>query len=278
MTNRFIHPKTTLSNAVATEMERDLHADCIAVWITAKTPVASAGTDLGFLTTDLKARSVLLIHEGTPLDAALLDAWRTHLATKLQCEIRCLFVRGDEESNALLVTMKTRFANLLGPKPEPEASGLTRGQWIKADNGGHSTMRLTMFFDSLGELLTSMDAIKQRFRRVLAAEIPKRKAYLEALYAVLENPKQESAAMQAITKKFAALENRCDQLPRVLLFGETGVGKTLFANYLGGDKPVDRISIAEFANKEDMFEYAFFGYCKGAFTDARDEGDPGLLL
>ena len=70
-----------------------------------------------------------------------------------------------------------------------------------------------------------------------------------------------------------------DQIPRVLLLGETGVGKTVFADYLGDHSTsVTRISIAEFVNKEDSFEYAFFGYCRGAYTSAKESGNPGLLL
>ncbi|MCL1785840.1 MAG: sigma 54-interacting transcriptional regulator [Alphaproteobacteria bacterium] len=65
-----------------------------------------------------------------------------------------------------------------------------------------------------------------------------------------------------------------------MLYGKTGVGKTLIARYLQnnpGERPV-RIVIPEYLNKEDMFEYALFGYVKGAYTGGRESGDHGLLL
>lgn len=70
--------------------------------------------------------------------------------------------------------------------------------------------------------------------------------------------------------------------PKILLCGESGVGKTLLANYIQNiislKRKISRISIPEFLNKEDFFEYAMFGYVKGAYTGARDSGRHGLLM
>lgn len=72
------------------------------------------------------------------------------------------------------------------------------------------------------------------------------------------------------------------EFPKILLCGESGVGKTLFTKYIQNvikkDVKVSRISIPEFLNKEDFFEYAMFGYAKGAYTGARDSGSLGLLM
>ena len=75
-------------------------------------------------------------------------------------------------------------------------------------------------------------------------------------------------------------------LPRVLLLGESGVGKTLVARYLamvGIDKnkvqsrPFGRVSLPQYIGKESMFEYDVFGY-RWYYTDAPAQGSRGYLL
>ena len=87
-------------------------------------------------------------------------------------------------------------------------------------------------------------------------------------------------------------------LPKILLLGDSGVGKSLITNFLhecllkylkkeGNPKlpekvvadshhPV-RIVIPEFLQKADDFEYRLFGYVNGSFTGANENGDIGLL-
>lgn len=82
------------------------------------------------------------------------------------------------------------------------------------------------------------------------------------------------------------------RLPKVLLLGDSGVGKSLVANFLHKcvldllkDEKIKlvetlhpaRIAIPEFLGKIDDFEYRLFGYTSGAFTDAKENGDIGLL-
>ena len=71
------------------------------------------------------------------------------------------------------------------------------------------------------------------------------------------------------------------EFPKILLCGESGVGKTLLAKYIQNviakNVSISRIAIPEYLNKEEYFEYSLFGYKKGAFTDA-DFGSHGLLM
>ena len=81
-------------------------------------------------------------------------------------------------------------------------------------------------------------------------------------------------------------------LPKILLIGDSGVGKSLVANYIHGivmnklGKALDietrnrpaRIGIPEFEKKEDDLEYSLFGYASEAFTGASKDGYLGLLL
>ncbi len=66
----------------------------------------------------------------------------------------------------------------------------------------------------------------------------------------------------------------------VLLTGESGVGKTLYAEVLhhnSGRNEKPFISVNCGAISENLFESEFFGYEKGAFTGASSEGKKGLI-
>lgn len=66
----------------------------------------------------------------------------------------------------------------------------------------------------------------------------------------------------------------------VLIEGETGTGKEIFARYIhygegGGDSPFMDINCA--AIPHELFESELFGYEPGAYTGSRAEGAPGKL-
>lgn len=67
----------------------------------------------------------------------------------------------------------------------------------------------------------------------------------------------------------------------VLLFGETGVGKSVMARYIHNtstrkDEPFITINCA--AIPRDLLESELFGYCKGAFSGANSGGKMGLAF
>ena len=169
--------------------------------------------------------------------------------------------------------------------PVREKPSITLGQFIRMPLGAtekDDPSHLTMMFGSMGELLTMVDIVGRRFREACdlqstAAERGRREKYLAKIDRLL------AGKDSATDKAQLDIPERIDHLPRLLLRGETGVGKTLIARYLHrrsgftDGRPL-RISIPEYLGKEDMFEYDLFGYEKGAYTDAADEGDHGLLL
>jgi DNA-binding NtrC family response regulator len=120
---------------------------------------------------------------------------------------------------------------------------------------------------------------RQRFHKTLASAF------------AIKPPKGDDPAEQAIAIYLAALKDtrldidsiRPDSIPRILITGETGVGKTLIARNLtradnGARLPFIRVSIPEFACKEEDFESEMFGFRGGAYTGAPDDGSLGILL
>lgn len=69
-------------------------------------------------------------------------------------------------------------------------------------------------------------------------------------------------------------------LEPVLILGETGTGKELFAHAIHAESPVGRgplVCINCASIPKELFESELFGYEKGAFSGARAEGKPGLI-
>src|SRR5512143_1216745 len=87
-----------------------------------------------------------------------------------------------------------------------------------------------------------------------------------------------SVAVVTRSEKMRAILSRIDTIAQsdtsVLLVGETGVGKELFADYIHRVSPrADRpfVKIALSAMPHELLESELFGHEKGAFTNAVTE-------
>lgn len=88
----------------------------------------------------------------------------------------------------------------------------------------------------------------------------------------------ESKAMRQLVR--VALKLASIEASNVLILGETGTGKGLFAKFIHKNsnrrkKPFIQINCA--ALPESLLEAELFGYEKGAFTGAREQGKVGLF-
>lgn len=96
-----------------------------------------------------------------------------------------------------------------------------------------------------------------------------------------------STEIQGVRFRSTAVRSICGLIRRVaatdanvLMLGETGVGKTLFArelHRLSGRRSGKMVDLNCSAIPEHLFEAELFGYEAGAFTDARRGGKPGLI-
>lgn len=85
---------------------------------------------------------------------------------------------------------------------------------------------------------------------------------------------KKMTALMELIKKISTID------VNVILLGESGTGKTMYAQYLHSissrkDKPFVSINCASIPH--DLLESELFGYAKGAFTGAKNQGKKGLF-
>jgi len=123
--------------------------------------------------------------------------------------------------------------------------------------------------ESLERGLEEQELIKDRFKgEMLEMQIEK----VESRRVIAKSPAMQKALRQAI--KVSGAEST------VLILGESGVGKGLFADLIHKyssrkDKPIVKVNCG--AIPEQLVEAELFGYEKGAFTGAQARGKAGYF-
>lgn len=221
---------------------------------------------------------ILLIFEGLPVVLDRLSEWRRWAIDSGALDVQIEIVQAGIPETEVKEILERRCREWLQPTPNPEDVGIRIGQWI--DQGRTREKDdpdlLTMMFGRMGQLLTRLDLVRARFHEAAGMAAGKKADYLRAIDKMIGSKDQNHPGK---TPEIAS-ENLTSHIPRLLLYGETGVGKTLIARFLHdrtGERP-PRIVIPEYLSKEDSFEYALFGYVHGAYTGGREDGDHGLLL
>jgi transcriptional regulator with PAS, ATPase and Fis domain len=147
----------------------------------------------------------------------------------------------------------------------------------------------TPAFDESGKLflvvtnerdMTHLNALREQIEksRLYAEEFREKLAELSLRELKEQQIVAESEAMQQVIKlafKLARLE-----ASNILLLGESGTGKGLLAKFIHNNgrhprKPFIQINCA--ALPESLLEAELFGYERGAFTGAREQGKAGLF-
>lgn len=123
--------------------------------------------------------------------------------------------------------------------------------------------------DTLQRQLEEQGAIKDQFRHQI---LEMQQLELESRRVIAKSPNMIKALRQAL--KVSTVDSS------VLILGESGVGKGLFADLIHKNsgrsgKPLIKINCG--AIPESLIESELFGYEKGAFTGAQTSGKPGYL-
>lgn len=228
----------------------------------------------------LEFSRALILLDSLPVDVEIVGAWRDWAVEKGTMELHVVPLDGSVDEPTIKAVRGKFCKGWISDPPPPERPAITAKQFVRLAPGvtrKDDPSHLTMMFGSMGELLTAIDIVGRSFRGGCRVTGRERREYLKKIDALLagDGGTGESADL--------GIPERLDHLPRILLVGETGVGKTLIARYLHGRSGATeggplRIPIPEYLGKEDMFEYDLFGYAKGAYTDAADSGRHGQLL
>jgi PAS domain S-box-containing protein len=155
--------------------------------------------------------------------------------------------------------------------------------------GKHLLCTGTPVFDDHGRLflvvvnerdITELNAIREELQqsRMVTAKMSEELAELTLLETETGDVVAESEEMQQVLKTALKL-SRLDA-SSVLILGETGTGKGMLAKFIHrhgrrAGKPFVQLNSA--ALPETLLEAELFGYERGAFTGAREDGKAGLI-
>ncbi|MEM6915940.1 MAG: sigma 54-interacting transcriptional regulator [Verrucomicrobiota bacterium] len=231
----------------------------------------------------------IIIFDSIPIDPTAVQNWRDWAMNEDAIDIKLAMIpSGEVTEDVLEKILDEQCADWRKPVAEREDPAMTIRSRVQLADGPtpkDDSSLLTMMFGSMGDLLTQLEIIAKRFRtacyesgfnnekqKKIRAEVEKR----------LAADNKEQGGFPAFE---TGLEDLIDHFPKILLHGESGVGKTLIASYLQSraalweeaQRPL-RIPIPEYLGKEDSLEYDLFGYAKGTYTGGLPDGSPGKLM
>ena len=179
-----------------------------------------------------------------------------------------------DASATLRVLKEKRPVNLLQYVKSTGKRLLVTGTPLYGEDG-----RLSMVVVNERDI-TLLDAMKEQLEGVpvpFQDETPAEPEYTlgdPARYGIVASSRAMKQVMR-VAEKLARMD-----ASNILILGESGTGKGLLAQYIhnrgpGKEHPFVQINCA--ALPESLFEAEVFGYEKGAFTGAREQGKAGLI-
>ena len=237
-----------------------------------------------------EARRLLIVFTELPLHLTTVQKWREWAVGEHPelLDFRMLSVSKETTEDQLAARVNEICADWFFDNPAKEECGISLGRTVQIPAEGKEKddpSHLTLLFGSMGKELTQIELVARRFREAMDGFKDKtRKAYLDAIDKLLAetDPRKPPTGSPSTTPHPDPGIGRVnDKIPKLLLLGDTGVGKTLVARHIAehcGRGQLKHISIPEFLNQENMLEYELFGYAAGAYTGGILEGSHGRFL
>lgn len=231
-----------------------------------------------------------------PINIEILNVWKGWLSNtqKLDAlEVKIDFWReGNFDEDYVRGRIFRHCTGWLAPDPQSRDVTLWVRGLVKIDSKKDDSMPMTdgltaVMFGATQDVITRLERVRKRFIDQFGKIIVDHSVKIEGEdcdYCGYVCKKLQHKDTKKITADNYWLRKVRVTLPKLLLRGESGVGKTFAARLVDDFKkseekvPLTRISIPEFIGKESEFEYALFGYAPGSYTGALAEGSPGLLL
>lgn len=223
-------------------------------------------------------RVLVLFCSKSPVDMRVVASWKQWLLAKAHVlEMKVDFLRKGAFDAGYVRGRIARHC-LRWRVPDPQSREVTlkkSGLVTHADS--FSNELSSVMFGEMQDVIFSSDRVRQRFYEEF-----------ERIESKYKDQKYQDAVKECLKKTEPQKDWNYDgprvHLPKLLLQGETGVGKTFIADMMtrregeDGTSKAIRISIPEFLGKEDYFEFMMFGYTPNSFTGASADGSLGLLL
>jgi len=254
-------------------------------------------------------KKVVIIWDAVPMDPAAILSWRCGLIEEQDVSYKFLFIPEEKPAN-----WKEWIENHVGdwgrPLPKKEKKGVKLGELVIYNQSnpftqmvGYDPAFLTISHSGkMADVLEQLDECKRIFREVIGRKVKERREkvhevldeLLAASFMEKEDPIDRHGEVKSISDRLQRTLSKNNfmvdrnRLPRVLLLGPSGVGKTLVARYLAWStspgpgeelsRPFKRVPLPEYLDRENAFEYDLFGCCAGAYTGAPPGGEKGFLL
>ncbi len=253
-------------------------------------------------------RKIVVLWDGqVAMDPAAVFSWRCGLCETPEIAFRIIFLPAEAPEN-WREWLEMVLSSWCREQPEEEDVGFAVGSLVtyREDNplsrmSGYDPAFLTVSpRGKMAAVLEQLDECKRAYREIMGDEDSKARSLVHEKLDLLLGA--GFADQENIAKRRQDIDQLADdlrqalgkgeflvdrvRLPKVLLLGPSGVGKTLVARYLawsfaGGKaraRPFKRIPIPEYLHRETDFEFDVFGYCAGAYTGALPGGRRGFLL
>lgn len=243
---------------------------------------------------------VLLIWDSYPVDVAALVDWRDYLMSCRDLDYTTLICPQDlSDCDAFRSWLEPQLKQWQPTEVMEEPPRIRLGEHVRlpvdCDDSFLSAAYMNLSFGITQKELEPLEYWRRKFLEQVGIVTPEvRKRIHELLGPALRQSKagedrswddQENLENQAreYMKGIGMPDIYASALPTILVTGESGAGKTMIAKQIArgfaGDKlPMRRVSMPEYEASENHFEHEMFGFRGGSYSDAPDEGSPGILL
>jgi len=231
---------------------------------------------------------VMILFTSLPIKLDIVSEWKKWVFDNKIPVMKIDFLRiGGFDKEYIEGRIRRHCKNWDQKVPEKEKTALKKGQLVDLSEcsvSKDSPDLLTAMFGTMGEMIMRVRYIHERFKDALQTSLNKKKDS-QVDECIATHKEKIKTVVSDGSMDIEDIESTLVSFPKLLLYGETGVGKTLVSRFLQSPSDSDknterplRISIPEYVGKEEDFEYALFGYVRGAYTGALQSGSEGLLV
>ncbi len=243
--------------------------------------------------------AVVILYDLKPISAEVLATWQRAIDGYGLRASRILISPSWQvvEESRLADWLRNELAPLVrSPDTEPETAGLRVGQYVRlsglARREDVENALLTLSFGEMRRVIEELESWRRRYLSLISIGRHDREELIKIIRIGHMKPNSTSEAESQMERFKTDFRKKCQSLgisrihsnsiPKILLTGPTGVGKTLIARNLarslaGEEIPFQRVAMPAFSGDEASFENQMFGAVGGSYTGVPDSGRIGIF-